>query len=60
MSKNEFSTLSELGIKALNLNFMRASADINGNSLILNGSFEREDGSTGQLADVLLGYRTIK
>jgi len=60
MGKNEFSTLSELGIKALNLNFMRASADINGNSLILNGSFEREDGSTGQLADVLLGYRTIK
>lgn len=60
MSKNEFSTLSELGIKALNLNFMRTSADINGNSLILNGSFEREDGSTGQLADVLLGYRTIK
>jgi len=60
MSKNEFSSLSELGIKALNLNFMRTSADINGNSLILNGSFEREDGSTGQLADVLLGYRTIK
>ncbi len=60
MGKNEFSTLSELGIKALNLNFMRTSADINGNSLILNGSFEREDGSTGQLADVLLGYRTIK
>lgn len=60
MSKNEFSSLSELGIKALNLNFMRTSADINGNSLILNGSFEREDGSTGQLADVLLGYRTLK
>jgi len=60
MGKNEFSSLSELGIKALNLNFMRTSADINGNSLILNGSFEREDGSTGQLADVLLGYRTIK
>ena len=39
---------------------MRTSADINGNSLILNGSFEREDGSTGQLADVLLGYRTLK
>ncbi len=60
MGKNEFSNLSELGIKALNLNFMRTSADINGNSLILNGSFEREDGSTGQLADVLLGYRTLK
>ncbi len=59
MSKSEFSSLNELGIKALNLNFNRDSSDINGNSLILNGSFEREDGSTGQLADVLLGYRQI-
>lgn len=59
MSSNEFNTLNELGIKALNLNFNRDSKDINGNSLILNGSFEREDGSTGQLADVLLGYRQV-
>lgn len=59
MSSNEFSSLNELGIKALNLNFNRDSRDINGNSLILNGSFEREDGSTGQLADVLLGYRQV-
>lgn len=59
IAKNELSTLSEMGIKALNLNFVRTSADINGNSLILNGSFEREDGSSGQLADVLLGYRKV-
>ncbi|MDD2998483.1 MAG: hypothetical protein PHV05_05430 [Candidatus Riflebacteria bacterium] len=59
IDENELSTLPELGIKSLNLNFTRASADINGNSLILNGSFEREDGSTGQLADVLLGYRKV-
>ncbi|KAF1080807.1 MAG: hypothetical protein GQF41_2621 [Candidatus Rifleibacterium amylolyticum] len=59
IEKKELQTLPELGIKALNLNFMRANADIDGNSLILNGSFEREDGSTGQLADVLLGYRKV-
>lgn len=59
IEKQELQTLPELGIKALNLDFMRTSADINGNSLILNGSFEREDGSTGQLADVLLGYRKV-
>lgn len=57
IENNELSTLPELGIKALNLNFTRASADLNGNQLILNGSFEREDGTSGQLADVLLGYR---
>lgn len=57
MSQNEFSTLSQNGIKALNLNFSRDNTDIKGNSLIMNGSFEREDGSKGQLADVLLGYR---
>lgn len=57
IEKHELSTLPELGIKALNLNFTRTSEDVNGNQLILNGSFEREDGSSGQLADVLLGYR---
>lgn len=57
VAKNELSSLTEMGIKSLNLNFVRTSADINGNSLILNGSFERQNGSKGQLADVLLGYR---
>ncbi|PKL44583.1 MAG: hypothetical protein CVV41_04260 [Candidatus Riflebacteria bacterium HGW-Riflebacteria-1] len=59
IDKNELQTLPELGIKALNLNFMRTNADIKGNSLVLTGNFEREDGSTGQLADVLLGYRKV-
>jgi len=59
IDKNELATLPELGIKALNLNFARASGNINGNDLILSGSFEREDGSTGHLADVLLGYRNL-
>ena len=59
MTRNEFSTLNEMGIKELNLNFKRDNTDLNGNSLILNGSFTREDGSKGQLADVLLGFRQV-
>lgn len=57
IEKNELVGLEQMGIKSLNLNFMRTNQDLNGNSLILNGSFERNDGSTGLLADVLLGYR---
>ncbi len=59
ITKNELQSLSEMGIKALNLDFVRANSDINGNSLVLTGNFERDDGSTGQLADVLLGYRKV-
>ncbi|OQB43868.1 MAG: hypothetical protein BWY02_02956 [bacterium ADurb.Bin157] len=46
-----------MGIKQLNLNCVAVDQDINGNSLILNGTFEKVDGSKGQLADVLLGYK---
>lgn len=59
IEKNELSGLEEMGIKALNLNFIQANQDLNGNKLILNGSFERSNGTSGQLADVLLGYRRI-
>ncbi len=59
IDRNELQSLPELGIKALHLDFLRTNADINGNSLILTGKFEREDGSLGQLADVLLGYRKV-
>lgn len=59
IASNELATLPEMGIKALNLNFIRAAGKINGNDLVLSGSFEREDGSTGHLADVLLGYRNL-
>lgn len=59
IEKNELKGLEAMGIKALNLNFMQAHQDLNGNSLILNGSFVRNDGSNGQLADVLLGYRKL-
>ncbi len=57
IEKTELIGLEKMGIKSLNLNFMQANQDLNGNSLILNGSFERTDGSKGQLADVLLGFR---
>lgn len=57
IEKNELMTLNQMGIKSLNLNFTKTNKDLNGNSLILNGSFERNDGSNGLLADVLLGYR---
>jgi hypothetical protein len=59
IEKNELFSLQEKGISALNLNFVHANQNLNGNSLILNGSFERNDGSSGQLADVLLGYRQL-
>ena len=59
IEKNELLDLDKMGIKALNLNFIQASQNLNGNSLILNGSFERSNGTSGQLADVLFGFRTI-
>ena len=60
IDKNETFGLEEKGITALNLQFSRNMADLNGNSLILSGSFERANGTKGHLADVLLGYRNLK
>ena len=54
---SEFSTLNNLGIKSLNLHFLRDSAKINGNRILLQSSFEREDGTTGKVADVLFAYQ---
>ncbi len=59
VENQELFSLQQLGIKALNLNFFQTNQKINGNSLILSGSFERENGTSGQLADVLLGFRKI-
>jgi hypothetical protein len=59
IDEGELFSLEDKGIKALNLNFVHTNREINGNSLLLSGNFEREDGSEGLLADVLLGYRTI-
>lgn len=59
IDEGELSTLEEMGIKQLNLDCVKVDQDINGNKLIMSGSFERMDGSSGQLADVLLGYKKI-
>ena len=59
MSDNEFNTLEEMGIKSLNLNATVVDENVNGNSIVLNGSFEREDGSNGTMADVIFGYKDL-
>lgn len=60
MQKNEFSTLKELGIKSLNLECFDTDDDVNGNSIVLRGSFEREDGTKGEMADAIFGYSELK
>ena len=59
MSEDEFSTLGDMGIKALNLNATEVDENVNGNSIVLSGSFEREDGSTGKMADAIFGYSEL-
>lgn len=59
MSENEFSTLEDMGIKSLNLNAKDVDENVNGNSIVLSGSFEREDGTTGEMADAIFGYSTL-
>lgn len=59
MSANEFNTLQEMGIKALNLECDEADDDVNGNSIVLRGSFEREDGTKGEMADAIFGYSEL-
>ncbi len=59
IEKNELKTLDQMGIKSLNLDFVKNSKDLNGNSLVLSGSFERNNGTSGHLADVLLGFKRI-
>ena len=59
MSANEFNTLQEMGIKALNLECDEADDEVNGNSIVLRGSFEREDGTKGEMADAIFGYSEL-
>ena len=59
MQANEFNTLQEMGIKALNLECRDADDDVNGNSIVLRGSFEREDGTKGEMADAIFGYSEL-
>ena len=59
MSANEFNTHQEMGIKTLNLECDEADDDVNGNSIVLRGSFEREDGTKGEMADAIFGYSEL-
>lgn len=59
MQANEFNTLQEMGIKALNLECEDADDEVNGNSIVLRGSFEREDGTKGEMADAIFGYQDL-
>jgi len=59
MSANEFNTLQEMGIKSLNLEARDCDDDVNGNSIVLRGSFEREDGTVGEMADAIFGYSEL-
>ncbi len=59
MSANEFNTLQEMGIKALNLECEEADDEVNGNSIVLRGNFEREDGTKGEMADAIFGYSEL-
>jgi len=54
----EVSNLASAGISAINLQFSRDSKLMNGNSLLLQGSFTKTDGSQGVMNDVLFGYKT--
>lgn len=56
----ELKNLSQSEIVSLDLRFLRETAKLNGNSLLLRGSFERADGSTGRMDDVLFGFRDAK
>ena len=59
MQANEFNTLQEMGIKSLSLECRDADDDVNGNSIVLRGSFEREDGTKGEMADAIFGYSEL-
>lgn len=59
MQSNEFNTLQEMGIKSLSLECRDADDDVNGNSIVLRGSFEREDGTKGEMADAIFGYSEL-
>lgn len=58
-STNELFTLEELGIKSINTVFSNTNTiDSNGNTLVRLGSYEKTDGTTGQVAEFLLQRNT--
>ncbi|HNV72163.1 MAG TPA: hypothetical protein PKO06_20820, partial [Candidatus Ozemobacteraceae bacterium] len=54
----ESTTAEQAGVSAINLEFFRDGRTINGNDLLLRGSFTTSDGKTNTIADFLLGYRS--
>lgn len=59
ISAYELSNLPSLGIKALNLSCCECDEKVNGNSIVLRGCFEREDGTLGEMADAVFGYSEL-
>lgn len=53
----ELASLPEMGIASLDLRFIRQMSEIRGNTLILEASFTRTDGTTGKIGDFQFGYR---
>ncbi len=53
----ELASLPELGIASLDLRFIRQMSENKGNSLLLEASFQRTDGTTGKIGDFQFGYR---
>ncbi len=58
IQKGEISSLSQMGIAALELRFMRSLGETKGNTLLLEATFRREDGTTGRIGDFQFGYRS--
>ncbi len=55
--RNELSSVDNVGIESINLDFSHIDKNISGNRLILKGSFTTKDGVKRDIADALLGYR---
>ncbi|MGF7158981.1 hypothetical protein FHS85_000591 [Rhodoligotrophos appendicifer] len=52
--QEEFRTLAEAGILAIDLDAEKDNVEVDGNIIVAHGLYRRDDGSEGMLADVLL------
>ena len=57
-SGSDLASLEQVGVKSISLSFSSTDQDVQGNKLILRGSFTTNDGEKRDIADALLGYRT--
>ncbi|BCZ84054.1 hypothetical protein PTKU64_77290 [Paraburkholderia terrae] len=51
-------SLDQLGITSININGTQVSRDSNGNQILIDSTFTRADGTTGDMAGVNLMYRS--